>query len=190
MKKAKKLFRSLLRSEQGLTILEFAIIAPIFLIIIMGVFEISIIITKNVIAENAIRGAGRDAILSASTSSAAAVSARVNELTFDFIDDVIVSYDGSCIDLTKNCLCIAAFIDDAGSSAAQKAQLANQQCPSSQAGVTPSTPGALVLYKLNYRHEFFTPLGALLRLIGSSETGFSQGRLDFTSSTIVQNEPF
>ncbi|MFN8693096.1 MAG: TadE/TadG family type IV pilus assembly protein [Holosporales bacterium] len=193
MRKVKTLFGRFFKSNQGVTVLEFGLVAPLFLVLLMGIFEISIIITKNIIAENAMRAVGRDAILSAANSSSAAVSARMNELTFDFIDNVEVSYNGSCTDRNKNCLCIAAYADSPGSdaSAASRAQSSTADCPASETGVNPTTPNALVVYRLNYFHNFFTPLGAILRLIGSDpESGFAKGRLDFTTTTIVQNEPF
>jgi len=42
MRKVKTLFGRFFKSNQGVTVLEFGLVAPLFLVLLMGIFEISI----------------------------------------------------------------------------------------------------------------------------------------------------
>lgn len=187
MKNTKTILEQGARCRRGVTALEFALLAPLFFVLLMGFIEIAVIIVKNILAENAMQVASRNAILNAENASNGNISDLINKNTLHLIDDIQVVNSGCNDSEERNCLCIVAF---ANATALMNIQTeAATQCPTGDGTLT-TAPDALVLYQLRYRHNFFSPLGALLQLIGDKESDFSKGRLDFFTNTIVKNEPF
>lgn len=187
MKNTKTILMQGARCRRGVTVLEFALVAPLFFVLLMGFIEITVIILKNVLAEHAMQVASRNAILNATNASNGAISNLITKNTFHLIDDIQVVNSGCNDSEERNCLCVVAF---ANATALMNVQTeAATQCPTGD-GTPTAAADALVLYQFRYRHNFFSPLGALLQLIGDEESDFAKGRLDFFTNTIVKNEPF
>ena len=71
-------FRILLRDERGLSMVEFAIILPIFLILILGIIEFGVLLYDKAVLTDASREGAREAILYRSPS-----------LSLDDINDIV-----------------------------------------------------------------------------------------------------
>ncbi|MFN7901890.1 MAG: TadE/TadG family type IV pilus assembly protein [Holosporales bacterium] len=169
------------RGRGGTTILEFALLAPLFFIVLFGVIEVSVIIFKSFAAEHAINEVGRKVALGQISNND--IRQTINNGSFGFITIDTVAESGC----NTNCVCVVAFSNVENLANAQKAS--NGGCPASD-GTTSSTPDALVLYQLRYRHQFFTPLGSLLSLLGSAGGGMTAGYLDMSTSTLGKNQPY
>lgn len=72
-------FRRLRRSEQGNAIVEFALTAPLFLLILMGIFDFSWQIYGKQVLQGAVSKAARDATLESSAVNQTALDAKVRE---------------------------------------------------------------------------------------------------------------
>jgi Flp pilus assembly protein TadG len=175
------LLQRLFRGRCGATMLEFALLAPLFFVVLFGVTEVSVIILKTFAAENAINDLRRKVALGAITNSQIQQTIKNSSFGFITVDTVVES---GCV---SNCVCVVAFSNPENLAKAQKTN--SSGCPSSD-GTSASTPDALVLYQLRYRHQFFTPLGSLLSLMGGAGGGMTAGYLDMSTSTLGKNQPY
>lgn len=84
-----KLGRKLRREEEGLTIVEFAIVAPVFLLLMMGSLDIGHMVYAQSVLNGAVQSAARDASLEGSSTSDA--DARVLAQVENVMPDVTLT---------------------------------------------------------------------------------------------------
>ncbi|MGH6786668.1 MAG: TadE/TadG family type IV pilus assembly protein [Novosphingobium sp.] len=65
--------------ERGATTMEFALIAPVLLVMVMGLFDLGYVMYTNSMLEGAIHKAARDSTIEGSTSRSAEIDRRVEE---------------------------------------------------------------------------------------------------------------
>ncbi len=70
MTNKKPRLRHLLRNEQGIAATEFALIAPTFMLMLMGIFDVGYSVYIKAVLQGAVEQAGRDASLETTTSAA------------------------------------------------------------------------------------------------------------------------
>ena len=91
-----KPWRTLHRDERGISIVEFALISPVFLTLLMGVFDIGHQLYARSVLEGEMRRAGRSSTLES------AVTARQNQLDEDVRSQVLrVAGRGGTVDFTR-----------------------------------------------------------------------------------------
>lgn len=73
------LLRRLLANREGATLLEFAFVAPVLILMVMGVFDMAHTQYTNSMLNGAMQKAGRDLTLESAGSQQAAIDARVRE---------------------------------------------------------------------------------------------------------------
>jgi Flp pilus assembly protein TadG len=170
-------FKRLRKHCQGTIILEFAFLAPLFFLLLLGVMEFSFILLRMVIAENALRQAARQSIISSNDQQT--IATRVQQQSQGLIN---------FSDPAATCVCITAYSSIAKLNTARSATVSS--CGACRSGdAQPTAPNAVVHYELIYRHNYITPIGSLIKLI----TGNNNGPGNFMSlrtSTVVTNEPF
>ena len=67
------------QDRRGVTVTEFGLIAPTFLIMLLGVFDLGFTVYARAILDGAVQKAGRDASLESGPSALATIDARVRE---------------------------------------------------------------------------------------------------------------
>ena len=161
-KREKKL---LSKACEGLTAVESAIIAPVFFIILMGIFEVGAIMLIQTSLETSILQIsrfGRTGDTVAGQTPQQTALALASNYSFGLVNPN---------NLTLTVTPYASF--SAMPSLAQAPTTGTQNFGTSKQAV---------LYTLSYNWQFFTPLvGVLLSPTGS---------LNLTASAVVQNEPF
>lgn len=90
--------RRLRRSEQGNAIVEFALTAPVFLLILMGIFDFSWQIYGKQVLQGAVSKAARDATLESSALNQAALDAKVREKVLNVFRNGDVTFERKSYD--------------------------------------------------------------------------------------------
>lgn len=80
MNEPKKQTRSFKKDESGAALVEFAFVAPVLLLVIMGMLDVGHRIYSTAILQGAIQKAGRDAALDDGSANATAIDDRVKDL--------------------------------------------------------------------------------------------------------------
>lgn len=180
---------SLLRDQQGLTALEFAMIAPVFLLMIMGIIEFSMIMYANTIMESATNstsrlgktgyvptGLTRQQAITNSISTRAAGLLDTSRLTFNtkvYSDFNRIGDPEPCIS-PVNPPCNGApgvnYVDVNG----------NGSWDSDMGAAGLGQAGDVVVYTVSYPWQVMTPI--VRTIIGST--------LNITVRSVVRNEPF
>jgi Flp pilus assembly protein TadG len=73
------LFRRLRRDDRGATLIEFAMVAPVMLIVIMGLLDMTYRIYANAILQGAVQKAGRMATLASNNATQVAIDTAVKD---------------------------------------------------------------------------------------------------------------
>ena len=81
------MIRRLARDERGATIIEFALVAPVMLLLIMGLGELMFTIYAQSILDGAIQKAGRDSAIQGGGDRAGAIDTRVMDQMREIMRD-------------------------------------------------------------------------------------------------------
>ena len=88
-----RLARRLARDTAGTSLVEFALVAPTLLLVIMGIFDISYNIYTATQLQGAVQKAARDSTLEDGSVNMAAIDARVTAAVRDLSSTATVSFD-------------------------------------------------------------------------------------------------
>ena len=80
------------RDRRGVTVTEFGLIAPTFLIMLLGVFDLGYTVYARAILDGAVQKAGRDAALESGITNVAALDAKVKENLGPLAGDATFTY--------------------------------------------------------------------------------------------------
>ena len=181
-----KHLRSLWRDERGVTAVEFALFSPVFLMALMGVFDLAHNIYTEAMMTGAIQKSARDSSIEGAADNEAALDARVAravkaiaptaQVTFarksySSFGDVGTPEDYTDIDADGACNNGEPFEDANG----------NGQWDADRGRSGFGGARDAVLYSVNVEYDRFFPIA---RFIGVSET------MDMTVSTVLRNQPY
>lgn len=159
-----------INQTQGTTAVEFAVVAPVFFLLFMGIFEIGSMMYVQQALNLAILHVsrfGRTGDTVAGQTAKQTAASLVSQYTLGLVDV-------SKLTLTATTYANFAAVPTNSQVLAQKLNTGNQDF-----GIT----NQIVLYTLTYNWTFYTPLvGKFLSSNGVSKT--------LIASTVVQNEPF
>jgi Flp pilus assembly protein TadG len=161
--------------QKGATLIEFAIVAPIFLTLIFAIIEFSLISLRWFALDNGLNESSQlSAMIATSDSDLAGL---ILENSFGFME----------VDGTTVCSCRAAF---ATLGDAVKAEVGinacTGTCPASS-GATPQTPGVYVLHVLSNEYDMITPLAPMINMLGGDSF---DDKISLSSSTVIRNQEF
>lgn len=72
-------FKRLVRDETGVTVVEFALISPVLLIMLMGLYDVAYQLYAGAVLQGAIQKAGRDSTIEGAASGTAALDLVVSD---------------------------------------------------------------------------------------------------------------
>jgi Flp pilus assembly protein TadG len=130
------------RNERGSAVVEFALIAPLLLLIVFGIIDFGWMLMKANLVNNATRDAARVASLSGTYTDIDAV-----------VDSELDSAGIDASDVTVSITCT----NTAGSNCANSAGSYDAN----------ATSGSTVIVTVTYDHNWITPLGATCSLLGN-----------------------
>jgi hypothetical protein len=189
-----KIYRSFYRQQQGATIIEFALVAPVFFILIMGIIEFGMILFHQVVVESVTIQASRLASLNVATPGCdrvCTVRRLVEEKAGGLLrtDRIAISANrvsGSASPrVPEYCLTTPPSYPAADGSCPPSVPCDdvnnNNRCDG-PANMSLGDAGDLIEIRVSYPHELITP--GLSALMGRNGVWMS------TTATVVKNEPF
>jgi Flp pilus assembly pilin Flp len=181
--------KKLSRNEDGVTAIEFALITPVFLLMIMGIIEFSMIMFTSAVMEGATNNSarlGKTGYIAPGSSRQQQILANVGAKTAGLLDPTKITLTSEVYtdfdDIGKPEPCISPptapcpgaagvnFIDINGNG--------TWDSDMGQAGL--GNPGDVVVYTVSYPWPIVTPI--INTIIGSTFT--------ITARTVVRNEPY
>lgn len=180
------LARSLLRDERGAGITEFALIAPVLLMTLMGLFDFSYNIYAETMIEGAVQKAARDSTIETYANSYAALDRRVEGAVKNIVPSATVSFRRSAYTNYADINRAEDFTDSNGDdvcNAGEPFEDANGNGTWDQDRGSDTTGGArdAVLYEVDATYDRVFPLAGLL--------GFEE-EVTVSSRTILRNQPY
>lgn len=188
IKKPRILFRRVGQDEEGATILEFAVVAPVFFLMLMGLFDFGHTTYIRSILNGAVQQAARDSSLenAAVNGGTDVIDAQVrasiaNVSKSSVVDIERVSYF-SFSDVNR----AEAFTDSNGDSICNNNEVFEDENGNDSWDADIGEDGLggardVVVYKVDVNYNRIFPL---YRLIGSPQA------ITLTSSTVLQNQPY
>lgn len=185
-------WRSLARKEDGGSILEFGLIVPAFVLLVIGVLELSVLYFANTALEGGLREAARFA-----------VTGRVQGVSREqAIIDIINRHGYGIVTVTASDITTEVYQDfadidshepivgDRGEIGTYEAGLDDGYTDINCNGVWDADMAKggvgggndVVIYRVNYRHQFMT--NVLASMIGTD------GKVPLSARVAVRNEPF
>ncbi len=156
----RRLIRRFRKGNEGTAAIEFALILPVFLLLLFGTIEIAMVMFTLSLAEGGLREAARFGV----TGQEVDPDARQAKIL-----EIITDHTHGLIDVTDANVQVTVYADFTGDDNG------------------PGTPGAgsandVVFYRLNYEWEYLTPIFAVFTGLGDS--------LPMTATIAVRNEPY
>ncbi len=90
-----KLFLSILRDETGATLVEFALVSPVLVLTLMGLFDLSYNYYAETMIEGAIQKAARDSTIEAYANNGAVLDQRVRHAVQTVVPSAAVTFERS-----------------------------------------------------------------------------------------------
>jgi hypothetical protein len=86
-------FAALRRDDGGVALVEFALVAPVLILTLLGLFDLSYNMYTASVLEGAIQKAGRDATLEGAGTRSAAIDDRMRNVVLDLVPSATVEFD-------------------------------------------------------------------------------------------------
>lgn len=87
--------RALLRDTAGATLVEFAMVAPVLLIALLGMFDMGYNIYMQALLQGSIQKAARDSTIEGAAGRDAVIDAMVSEAVHDIVPGATITFDRS-----------------------------------------------------------------------------------------------
>lgn len=198
--------RSLIRDRRGASILEFALIAPIFFLLIMGILEFGLFMFHKVVIESITMQVGREASLNTSAGTTCAggndrltyircyvreksaflINGEQTQVTINTVAQGGTRVSDICLDVDpprSTPTCSGSYEDVNGNNVYDPPAVNNSV----------GAPGDLIEVRVSYPWQVLVPF--MKYFIGSSqataegEAPKRTGVVMITSSTVFRNEP-
>ena len=178
------------RCRDGATALEFALTIPVFILMLAGVAEISMVTFVSVLAEGGLREAARYGITGQDPDGMSREE-RIVEIVQEHTHNLIsVSSDNVTMKVYEDYSYINSeepYVDDNDNGSFDEGEdftdwNGNGSWDSDTGEAGGGGAGEIVLYEVTYQWAFMTPLFQVF--------GGEDGMLDMTASTAVRNEPW
>jgi Flp pilus assembly protein TadG len=161
------------KRNEGGTIIEVALLAPLFFALLLGLLDFGLLMTRWVLVENAINQASRTGIVNPVLN----METEITEKTFG-----LVKFDDS----QGNCIRIRSFSSISALNHANTLPNCQSACP--QCSSTAGNQGNYVLYQVIFTHSFITPIGTLINLASGNRNNSTMNAITFRTSTVLRNE--
>lgn len=182
----KGIWRPLAKAESGVTAVEFALIAPVFLVMLLGTFNLGQAVYLQGVFHGAVQDAGRDAGLESGVSNLTAIDALVMKRVGS------IAPEGAIISSRKNYTTFndvgtAEDFEDANNNGAYDDNECftdvngNDNWDADRASAGLGGADDVVVYTAELTYNWLIPMGGFL---GWADTN------KLTASTVLRNQPF
>lgn len=181
------------RDERGATMIEFAIIGPIFFMFIFGIFDIGYAAYNHAILEGAVQFAGRTSSLQSGSTSQNDLDDLVRDRVRDVNNGVTVTFQRKNYENFDKVGVAEDFVDANGNAKYDSTECftdANGNDSWDADGGASGLGGAddVVVYTATATYDSMFPLWSMLNW--HNKNNYFQKKKEFTASTILRNQPF
>ena len=176
--------RNLARDDRGATIIEFALVAPVLVMLLMGLFDMGYNLYTAAVLQGAIQKAARDSTIEGATP--AALDAKVSDTVHQIAPNAALVFDRKNYSSFSEIGTPEDFTDingDGACDAGEPYEDANGNgtwdTDRGREGQGGARDAVLYTVKVSYPHAF--PIGGLI--------GFS-GEENMQTSTVLRNQPY
>lgn len=177
---------ALLRDRRGGAVVEFAAIAPVLLMLILGLFDLSYNIYTSTLLEGAIQKAGRDATIEGAGARTTTIDNRVRHIVGDLVGNATIKIDRRAYTDFADVAQPEDFTDIDGDGVCGDGEPFEDANGNGTfdtdrgiAGVGGARDAVLYTVTVQYPRAF-----PVMKLLGFSETVTAQAR------TVLRNQPF
>lgn len=182
--------KHLYRSQHGVTIIEFALIAPTLMLILLGIIELSLISFSQHVMESSIFSAsrlGKTGYIDNGTTQQDTILNTLNDQAGTFLDITKITIQTSSYSKFDQIGLPEPFVDANLNGIRDEGENYTDVNGNAQYDADMGTPGFghasdVVVYTITYPWPIFTPL--ISQFIGND------GILNLTARAVVQNEPY
>lgn len=192
--------RHLRADIRGVAALEFALIAPVFLLLIMGMFDLGHIMLVDSMLQGAVEKAGRDSTLQSGPASATNIDAFVRSQIKTVVPDAAITFDRHWSQDLANAGRGEPFLDNGNSNGAGANNGVRDpgECfqdingngrwddPSAFLGQGGASLAAIYTVSVSYPHWF--PMPKLIGVV--TRTAQTNGNVNMSASTVLRNQPY
>ena len=186
--------RHLLRDTRGAAAMEFALVTPPFLLLILGILDLGHIMWTKSMLQGAVEKAGRDSTLQGGLATAAAIDARVAE-------QVRVAVPSATISVTRRTTSdftsigkAEPMVDNDGDGKRDPGEcFMDINDSGTWDKFDPSTEGQggasdAAVYTVNVSYPHWFPMPGLISIVTRQPQDFGDVRL--SASTVLRNQPY
>jgi Flp pilus assembly pilin Flp len=187
---SRKRHRLFIADGDGATAVEFALVAPVFFLLIIGMIELSLVMMANAILQSAVGDAARTGITGnspAGSSRTEAIEAAIDDLTGEILDPTRLQLDELVYPSFDSIGKPEPFTDQNGNGAYDTGEPftdinGNGHWDADMGAAGLGGPGDIVLYRARYDWQLITPFIRNVFL--------PDGVIHLEATTAVRNEPF
>lgn len=185
-----RLLRSLQRDERGVSAVEFAVVAPVFLTMVMGSIQFGIDIYIKSVLTGAVQQAGRNSGIEDAMPSQTAIDDKVRDQIHAILPSAAVSFNRKNYQSFSSIGALEEFIDTKESDGKYNGIFDSDECYWDENDSNTRDDGAIsgqggardvVVYTVSVEYEELLPLKALAGL-------GSKRKID--ADTMLMNQPF
>lgn len=174
------------RDENGVTLVEFGLIAPTFMILLMGVFDVGLAMYMQSVLDGAVQKAARDASLETGPSSLSGIDGKVEETVQAILKSATVTPDRKSYFQYSDVARSEVFDDDNDNGVCDNGETFEDENDNDQWDEDVGEDGIggpkdIVLYTVEISYDRLFPLDSF---IGGS------GVTKLTSKTVIKNQPY
>jgi Flp pilus assembly protein TadG len=177
---------SVLGDDRGAALIEFALVAPVMILALLGMFDLSYNIYATSLLEGAIQKAGRDATLESGGTRTSAIDGHMREVVHNLVPNATVTFDRQHYADFDDVQRPEDFTDSNGDGACNDGEpfedvngSGTWDTERGQSGVGGARDAVLYTVTVTYPRRF-----PFMRVIGFSDTVTSRAR------TVLRNQPF
>lgn len=89
----RRILSPVMRDDRGVSAVEFALLAPVLLVMLMGIFDMSYSIYTNALLEGAVQKAARDSTIEDAASQSRELDDRVTSVVHDLVPNADLTFE-------------------------------------------------------------------------------------------------
>jgi len=180
------LLRRLRKQQRGAAAVEFALAAPVFLLLLMGIFDYSWQMYARQVLQGAVSHAGRDATLETNAASQTDLDAAVRKKVTDVFHDATLTFDRKAYESYDDIGDPEAFTDKNGNGSYDSGECfedvnGNGSWDADRGAAGNGGAEDVVLYTASMKVTRILPVW---RMLGQSQ------ETTLTATTVLRNQPY
>ncbi len=177
---------SLMRDESGVTVTEFALIAPVLALTLMGLFDLSYNMYAKTMIEGAVLSAARDSTIEAFANNPAALDSNVTAMVRDVVPNATLAFNRSAYTNYTDVGQAEEFTDTNSDGACDNDEIfvdvnGNGLWDADRSKGNSSGARDAVLYEVSATYDRAFPLARLINL---------EQEVTVEAQTVLRNQPF